>query len=193
MGCSIHKDTPSYLDGNLLIATRQMRDPRFTRSVIYVVSHDDNGAMGLVLNQTIDSITFPDLLQQLGIELEQKEQIIDIHCGGPVETGRGFVLHSSDYQQKGTFTVDSEICLTATEKILRDIAAGQGPEQCILALGYAGWGPGQLDSEIQSNGWHHAPANSDLVFNGDLPSMWKQALESLGITPSMLSDDAGHA
>ena len=193
MGRSIKEGKPSYLDGGLLIAMPQMRDPRFAQSVIYMVAHTDDGAMGIVLNQMIDSITFPDLLQQLGIEMEHEEQIIGIHCGGPVESGRGFVLHSSDYSQEGTLAVDSGICLTATVEILRDIAAGQGPDQCMLALGYAGWGPGQLESEIQSNGWLHAPAVSALVFADNLSGMWEQALASMGIDPSMLSDDAGHA
>lgn len=184
---------PSYLDGDLLIAMPQMRDPRFSQSVIYMVAHSDDGAMGIVLNQMIDSITFPDLLKQLGIALEREEQIIGIHCGGPVESGRGFVIHSPDYHQEGTLELNSEICLTATVEILRAIAAGQGPRQCMLALGYAGWGPGQLESEIQSNGWLHAPADSKLVFDDDLSGLWERAVASLGIDPSMLSDDAGHA
>ena len=193
MGRSIKEDMPSYLDGDLLIAMPQMRDPRFSQSVIYMVAHSDDGAMGIVLNQMIDSITFPDLLKQLGIALEREEQIIGIHCGGPVESGRGFVLHSPDYHQEGTLELNSEICLTATVEILRAIAAGQGPRQCMLALGYAGWGPGQLESEIQSNGWLHAPADSKLVFDDDLSNLWERAVASQGIDPSMLSDDAGHA
>ncbi len=183
----------SYLDGDLLIAMPQMRDPRFSQSVIYMVAHSDDGAMGIVLNQMIDSITFPDLLKQLNIEPEPREQIIGIHCGGPVESGRGFVLHSPDYHQEGTLALDSKICLTATVEILRDIAAGRGPDQCMLALGYAGWGPGQLESEIQSNGWLHAPAEKELVFGEDLSDLWERALASLGVDPSMLSDAAGHA
>ncbi|MBL6934375.1 MAG: YqgE/AlgH family protein [Alphaproteobacteria bacterium] len=193
MGRSIKEDMPSYLDGDLLIAMPQMRDPRFSQSVIYMVAHSDDGAMGIVLNQMIDSITFPDLLKQLGIALEREDQIIAIHCGGPVESGRGFVLHSPDYHQEGTLELNSEICLTATVEILRAIAAGQGPSQCMLALGYAGWGPGQLESEIQSNGWLHAPAEKELVFGDDLSNLWERAVASLGIDPSMLSDDAGHA
>ena len=193
MGRSIKEDMPSYLDGDLLIAMPQMRDPRFSQSVIYMVAHSDDGAMGIVLNQMIDSITFPDLLKQLGIALEREDQIIAIHCGGPVESGRGFVLHSPDYHQEGTLELNSEICLTATVEILRAIAAGQGPSQCMRALGYAGWGPGQLESEIQSNGWLHAPAEKELVFGDDLSNLWERAVASLGIDPSMLSDDAGHA
>ena len=186
-------DDDGYFEGQMLIAMPRMGDFRFARSVIYLCAHSADGAMGLVLNQTIDAITFPDLLQQLGIEIEHQEQIIGIRCGGPVESGRGFVLHSSDYQQEGTLSVNSEICLTATVEILRDIATGQGPSRCMLALGYAGWGPGQLESEIQSNGWLHAAADNNLVFGEDLSNLWERALASLGVDPSMLSDDAGHA
>jgi len=193
MGRLIKEDIPSYLDGDLLIAMPQMRDPRFFQSVVYMVAHSDDGAMGLVLNKLIDNITFPYLLQQLGIEVAHSQQILGIRCGGPVETGRGFVIHSSDYHQEGTLFVNSEICLTATVEILRDIAAGQGPDRCMLALGYTGWGPGQLETEIQSNGWLHAIAKKELVFGEDSSSMWEQALAGLGINPFMLSDVAGHA
>ena len=188
----IKEDILSYLDGDLLIAMPQMRDPRFSQSVVYMVAHSEDGAMGLVLNKLI-SITFPDLLQQLGIEVAHSQQILGIRCGGPVETGRGFVLHSSDYHQEGTLSVNSGISLTATVKILRDIAAGRGPDRCMLALGYTGWGPGQLETEIQSNGWLHATAEKELVFGEDSSSMWEQALAGLGVNPFMLYDATGHA
>jgi len=193
MGRLIKEDIPSYLDGDLLIAMPQMRDPRFSQSVVYMVAHSEDGAMGLVLNKPSDSITFPDLLQQLGIEVAHNQQILGIRYGGPVEIGRGFVLHSSDYHQEGTLFANSGICLTATIEILRDIAAGQGPDSCMLALGYTGWGPGQLETEIQSNGWLHATAEKELVFGEDSSSMWEQALAGLGVKPLMLSDVAGHA
>jgi putative transcriptional regulator len=193
MGRLIKEGIPSYLDGDLLIAMPQMRDPRFSQSVVYMVAHSEDGAMGLVLNKPSDSITFPDLLQQLGIEVAHNQQILGIRYGGPVEIGRGFVLHSSDYHQEGTLFANSGICLTATIEILRDIAAGQGPDSCMLALGYTGWGPGQLETEIQSNGWLHATAEKELVFGEDSSSMWEQALAGLGVKPLMLSDVAGHA
>ena len=193
MGRLIKEDIPSYLDGDLLIAMPQMRDPRFSQSVVYMVAHSEDGAMGLVLNKLIDNITFPDLLQQLGIEVPHSQQILGIRCGGPVETGRGFVLHSSDYHQEGTLSLNSGICLTATVEILHDIASGQGPDHCMLALGYTGWGPGQLETEIQSNGWLHTTAEKELVFGEDSSSMWEQALAGLGVNPLMLSDVAGYA
>ena len=190
---SIKDKLSSYLDGNLLIAMPQMKDPRFERSVIYMVAHTDDGAMGLVLNQLADSITFPDLLEQLEIDRSLSEQPISVHFGGPVETGRGFVLHSPEYQQEATLPVDHTVSLTATVEIVKDIAEGRGPRDCLLALGYAGWGPGQLETEIQQNGWLHVSADSELVFNKDISKTWEQAIAKLGFDLSMLSEDAGHA
>ena len=190
---SLNDKLGSYLDGNLLIAMPQMKDCRFERSVIYMVAHTDDGAMGLVLNQLADSITFPDLLEQLEIDRSLSGQQISVHFGGPVETGRGFVLHSSEYQQEGTLPVDQVVSLTATVEIVKDIAEGRGPRDCLLALGYAGWGPGQLETEIQQNGWLHVSADSDLVFNKDISKTWELAIAKLGFDLSMLSEDAGHA
>ncbi|MBT4770528.1 MAG: YqgE/AlgH family protein [Rhodospirillaceae bacterium] len=190
---SLNDKLGSYLDGNLLIAMPQMKDSRFERSVIYMVAHTDDGAMGLVLNQLADSITFPDLLEQLEIDRSLSGQQISVHFGGPVETGRGFVLHSSEYQQEGTLPVDQVVSLTATVEIVKDIAEGRGPRDCLLALGYAGWGPGQLETEIQQNGWLHVSADSDLVFNKDISKTWELAIAKLGFDLSMLSEDAGHA
>jgi len=190
---SLNDKLSSYLDGNLLIAMPQMKDPRFERSVIYMIAHTDDGAMGLVLNQLADSITFPDLLEQLEIGLSLSGQQISVHFGGPVETGRGFVLHSSEYQQEGTLPVDQTVSLTATVEIVKDIAEGKGPRDCLLALGYAGWGPGQLETEIQQNGWLHVSADSELVFNKDISKTWELAIAKLGFDLSMLSEDAGHA
>ncbi len=183
----------AYLGGNLLIAMPQMRDPRFVRTVIYMVAHTADGAMGLVLNRLLESITFPDLLEQLGTKVVERDKLIRVHFGGPVESGRGFVLHSSDYTQEATLEIENGISLTATVDILRDIAEGRGPRQCLLALGYAGWGPGQLESEIQANGWLHVPADATLVFGNDLVHKWEHAIEKLGFDSSMLSEDAGHA
>ena len=130
-----------------------MRDPRFTRTVIYMCAHTTDGAMGLVINRLVGSLSFPDLLQQLGIPTSPASEHIRIRNGGPVETGRGFVLHTADYRDDATLDVGDTVGLTATLDILRDIAAGQGPQRSLLALGYAGWGPGQLDAEIQANAW----------------------------------------
>ncbi len=182
-----------YLTGQLLIAMPGMRDHRFARAVIYVCAHHPDGAMGLVINRLVGAITFPDLLTQLGIDPPKIEDEIRVHFGGPVESGRGFVLHSGEYHQESTLQVNNAMALTATVDILRDIANGDGPRRRLLALGYAGWGPGQLDSEIQANGWLHVEPDEELVFDDALDSKWERAIAKLGVDLSMLSGDAGHA
>lgn len=187
------QDLDSSLVGQLLIAMPGMRDPRFARTVVYICAHSAEGAMGLVINRVLDSLTFDELLEQLGIKGTALRAPIAVHFGGPVETGRGFVLHSPDYCQDGTLSVADDVSLTATIDILRAIAAGEGPRRHLLALGYAGWGPGQLDGEIRANGWLNVAADEQLVFDADLESKWKRAMEKIGIDPRMLSDAAGHA
>ena len=182
-----------YLTGQLLVAMPNMQDPRFAKTVIYMCAHNSDGAMGLVINRLIDSLSFPDLLAQLGIESVGIGDQIKIHFGGPVESSRGFVLHSSDYRRDATLVVDESVALTATVDILKAIAVGGGPQRSLLALGYAGWGPGQLDDEIKANGWLHVPADDHLVFGEDMEAKWDQAVGKLGIDPLMLSDAAGHA
>jgi putative transcriptional regulator len=185
-----------YLAGQLLIAMPQMRDPRFQRSVIYMCVHNESCAMGLVVNRLVGSLTFPDLLQQLNIDAENLKQTIRIHFGGPVESGRGFVLHSDDFKDSGTTVVPGGLALTATIDILKAIAAGSVPRRSLLALGYAGWGPSQLDNEVQANAWLSAPADESIVFDGELDSKWERALGKIGIGPQMLmglSGEAGHA
>ena len=182
-----------YLSGQLLIAMPGMTDPRFEKSVIYVCAHNSDGAMGLVVNRAIDSLTFPELLQQLEIDPAAGNDSVRVLFGGPVEQARGFVLHSPDYLQDASLVVDENVALTATIDILRAIAEGKGPANCLLALGYAGWGAGQLDSEIKSNGWLSVDADVDLVFGCDLDEKWERAMAKIGIDPRMLSDDAGHA
>ena len=182
-----------YLSGQLLIAMPGMTDPRFEKSVIYVCAHNSDGAMGLVVNRAIDSLTFPELLQQLEIDPAAGNDSVRVLFGGPVEQARGFVLHSPDYLQDASLVVDENVALTATIDILRAIAEGKGPANCLLALGYAGWGAGQLDSEIKSNGWLSVDADVDLVFGCDLDEKWDRAMAKIGIDPRMLSDDAGHA
>lgn len=157
--------------------------------------------MGLIINQRANNITAPDLLERLGIETRSDDDEIagdvlslPIQVGGPVETGRGFVLHSGDYfAEDSTLTIESGICLTATIDILKAIAAGHGPDKALLALGYAGWSPGQLESEIQANGWLSCPADPDLVFAADLESKYARAMAKIGINLSHLVNDAGHA
>jgi len=183
-----------YLAGQLLVAMPGMLDPRFAKTVIYMCAHNADGAMGLVVNKLIESLSFPDLLAQLGIESVGIGDQIKIHFGGPVESSRGFVLHSPDYRRDATLIVDESVALTATVDILKAIAVGRGPRHSLLALGYAGWGPGQLDEEIKANGWLHVAADDDLVFSGvGVEDKWEKAMAKLGIDPRMLSDSAGHA
>ena len=182
-----------YLTGNLLVAMPQMADLRFARSVIYICAHTADGAMGLVINREIESITFPGLLKQLGIEVPGANDQIRVMFGGPVEAGRGFVLHSPEYVQDSTMLIGGDVGVTATMEILKDMAKGAGPERSLLALGYAGWGPGQLDDEIQANGWLHVPADPNLIFAENVGSKWDNALALLGIDAALLSGDAGHA
>lgn len=189
---TIEQDGAS-LSGQLLVAMPGMTDPRFTQTVIYMCAHNADGAMGLVINRTIESLTFPDLLEQLGIENVGLGDPISIHFGGPVESGRGFVLHTADYVQEATMVVDGSVALTATVDILKVIANGGGPKRRLLALGYAGWGPGQLDAEIKANGWLNVAADEDLLFGDDLDAKWTQAMAKIGIDPRLLSDEAGHA
>ena len=190
-----------YLDGQLLIAMPIMSDPRFARSVIYMCAHSEDGAMGLVINQRASHISFPDLLSKLNIVSSPPEGSISdnvrgmsIHVGGPVETGRGFVLHSSDYfSEDSTLAIEQGVCLTATIDILKAIASGRGPARAMLALGYAGWAPGQLENEINENGWLHCAADLDLIFGQDVEAKYERALKKIGVDIAMLSSQAGHA
>jgi putative transcriptional regulator len=190
-----------YLDGQLLVAMPGMSDDRFARAVIYICAHSAEGAMGIVLNRPAVDLSFPDLLVQLEI-LPEAERIrlpkrvgrMQVLMGGPVETSRGFVLHSPDfYIDQSTLPIDDSVCLTATIDILRAIARGEGPEYAVLALGYAGWSAGQLESEIQANGWLNCPADSELIFNSSADARYELALRKIGIDPAMLSMEAGHA
>jgi len=186
------QDIEHSLLGQLLVAMPGMQDPRFEKTVIYVCAHSMEGAMGLVVNKACEEITFPDLLEQLGIEEYGASNRIDLHFGGPVESSRGFVLHSPDYLRDASLVVDDEVALTATIDILKAMASGVGPRRSLLAIGYAGWGPGQLDTEILNNGWLHVDADNDLVFGNDLGVKWEQAMQKIGIDHRMLSDEAGH-
>ncbi|MBI3513285.1 MAG: YqgE/AlgH family protein [Proteobacteria bacterium] len=187
------KKPNSYLSGQLLIAMPTMRDPRFARTVIYLCAHNADGAMGLVVNRLIGSLSYTDLLKQLGFEGNSTPDNRKVHFGGPVETSRGFVLHSSDKLEEGSLVVDDEVALTSTTDILRSIVSGEGPSRSILALGYAGWGPGQLDAELQANSWLHVAADKELVFDHDLESKWTRAIAKIGFDLGMLSGEAGHA
>lgn len=185
--------TETSLVGQLLVAMPGMSDPRFARTVIYMCAHSAEGAMGLVVNRALEQISLAELLQQLEIDATAVDDKIAVNFGGPVETGRGFVLHSPDYMREGTLVVTEGVSLTATVDILKAIASGSGPRRHLLALGYAGWGPGQLDSEILANGWLHVDADEELVFGPALDQKWDRAMAKLGINPMLLSDAAGHA
>lgn len=183
-----------HLDGKLLIAMPSMGDPRFNRSVVYICAHSDDGAMGLIVNKPAEDLAFGDLLEQLDIKAERPIDRIEVHYGGPVEHGRGFVLHSRDYEaQDATLNVNDQFGMTGTLDILEDISQGFGPDKCLLALGYAGWGPGQLEDEIRDNGWLTCDANAALVFSDDHDGKWKAAMEVVGIDPRMLSTEGGRA
>lgn len=189
-----------YLDGQFLIAMPGMQDPRFERAVVYVCAHSQDGAMGIAINQAAPQITFRELLVQLDIisdepiKLPEPAGHMRVHRGGPVETTRGFVLHSADYFiENSTLPIDDHVCLTATLEILKAIANGRGPENAMLALGYAGWAPGQLEDEIQQNGWLFCDAVPELIFDADLDSKYERALGLIGIDPGRLASDAGHA
>lgn len=181
------------LQAQLLIAMPSMQDERFQRSVIFMCSHTaDAGAMGLMINKQLPNLQFADLAKQLDIEAGNSPPIT-MHFGGPVETGRGFVLHSDDYHRDATVPMAEGVSMTATVDILRAMASGAGPGEAILALGYAGWAPGQLEQEIQRNDWLHCTADSDLIFEVALDSKWEAAVRRIGIDPAMLSMQAGRA
>jgi putative transcriptional regulator len=178
-----------------------MTDERFARSVIYLCAHSADGAMGIILNRPASVRNFPELLEQLRvidsderIKLPSAAKDIQVLFGGPVQTDRGFVLHSADFHiRNSTLTIDEGVSLTATIDILRAIAMGEGPDRALLALGYAGWGAGQLENEIQLNGWLHCPADPAIVFDRDLDTKYSRALRSIGIDLASLSVTAGHA
>jgi putative transcriptional regulator len=184
----------NFLEGKLLIAMPGMADERFAQTVIYMCAHSSKGAMGIVINKPIPGLTFAELMKQLQIETGPKAGELPILYGGPVETGRGFVLHSGDYEASdSTLSVSEDISLTATLDILRAIADGRGPKRALFALGYAGWGAGQVENEFQVNGWIHCQADPTLVFGTDPQAKWSAALARLGIGPSGLVSDAGRA
>jgi putative transcriptional regulator len=194
-----NKLDPALLTGDspfrhrLIVAMPSLKADVFIKSVVYVCAHSPAGAMGIVINQSMPEVKFKDLLAQL--QLPHSELRVDpvVHFGGPVETGRGFVLHSTDFMREDTVRVDENICITGTVEILRAIAEGTGPHKSIFALGYAGWGPGQLEAEMQANSWLVVPADEDLIFSADLSGKWERAMMKLGITPAALSSELGHS
>jgi len=189
-----------FLDGQMLIAMPSMGDERFARAVIYMCAHSSDGAMGIIVNQPAAHISFSDLLVQLEVvpaaDVIQlpRQSAVKVLKGGPVDTQRGFVLHSADFFiENSTLPIDEGICLTATLDILKAIARGDGPASAVLALGYAGWAPGQLETEIHQNGWLHCAADRELIFGPDTDGKYALALKKIGVEVGMLSSEAGHA
>jgi putative transcriptional regulator len=186
--------TADSLEGQILIAMPTMEDPRFERAVIYMCAHSESGgAMGLIVNKRLDKLGFGDLAAQLDLGEAEEMPLIPLHYGGPVETGRGFVLHSQDYGRDATIPVGDGVALTATVDILRAIANRQGPADVLLALGYAGWAPGQLEGEIQRNDWLHCGGDPGILFSDGIDDRWDAAIARIGFDPSLLSSDAGRA
>ena len=190
-------DDHAQLTGKILIAMPGMRDPRFERSVILICAHSEDGAMGFVVNRPLPDLQFGELLVQLGIDREAEAREVPVHFGGPMEPGRGFVLHAlpgeGPSEHEGQARIAPEIGMTTTRDILEDLARGAGPEKAVLALGYAGWGPGQLEGEMLANGWLTAERDDELLFGRDDAGKWARAIRGLGVDPSLLSQKAGHA
>ena len=183
-----------HLSGKFLIAMPDMGDPRFAGAVIYVCSHSEDGAMGLIVNKPNPDLRFGKLLEQMKISKSPACRDIRVHFGGPVERARGFVLHSMDYTSDGnTMEVEDGIGMTGTLDVLEALAKGEGPATSLLALGYAGWGPGQLEAELMQNGWLTGPARQDILFGRANEHKWAAALKLLGVDPSMLSASGGRA
>lgn len=183
----------TYLAGQCLIAMPGMQDPRFEHTVVYLCAHSNEGAMGLILNRELADMPLTRLMEQLNIPATPAIEGMHVHFGGPVDPGRGFVLHSSDFMAEASMLVDSRHALTATMDILRAVAEGRGPRQALMALGYAGWGAGQLDGEIRDNAWLIVPADDALLFGPDNSKKWQRAIEKLGIDVGKLSSTAGNA
>jgi putative transcriptional regulator len=187
-------EATGFLEGKLLIAMPGMSDPRFEKTVILICAHSQDGAMGLILNKPVDGLGFRELVEHMNLPATSGVQDLPVLYGGPMQTGRGFVLHSNDYDgHDSTMPVTEDVSLTATLDILKAMAQGEGPEQAVFALGYAGWGPGQVEREIGENGWVHCDADSALVFGQDMQSKWSGALGKLGIDLLSLSSHAGRA
>ncbi len=181
------------LTGQILISLPDIKDERFNKSVIYICAHSVGGAMGIIINKSLEMELYPNLLEQLGIDKLQKDKKIFFNYGGPVETSRGFVLHSDDYIKDESITVDSGVALTSTKDIITNLSKGYGPKFSILALGYTGWGPGQIEQEILNNGWMLSTTTSDFIFNENFNSKWEKAYNLMGINPYSMVNNFGKA
>lgn len=186
-------DLAGPLTGQFLISAPHIQDPRFERVVIYVCGHDGQGAMGIIVNKQLGDLTLAGLLAHLHLPQDRLEEDLPIYCGGPVDPGRGFILHSDDYQLPGTLFLGNQVALTATLEILQSISEGGGPEHCLLAMGYVEWDAGQLDEELQSPRWILGRANPSLLFHTTAESKWLSSLTNLGLSPERFSEEAGRA
>jgi putative transcriptional regulator len=184
---------PTILTGQFLIAMPNMADPRFSHAVVLLCTHNESGAMGIIINRLYGAIDIKGLLEQLNIPITDQTPDMQIYYGGPVETGRGFIIHSDDFMLDASLQIDHDIAMTATVDILRAISERRGPERSLLALGYTGWGAGQLEQEIQSGGWLTAPADMDILFDKNNDTKWERAIGKLGFSPWVLSTETGHA
>ena len=184
-----------FLSGKLIIAMPTMSDPRFKRSVVCICAHNEDGAIGIIINKIIESLSFSKIIKQLKLKknMTKSDYKDHIYFGGPVETERGFILHSADYSSENSTSINSEISMTASTEILQALIDGNGPNKSIVALGYAGWGPGQLDTEIQSNAWLSVESDLELIFSAKTAEKWDMALEKIGVNPALLSTEAGRA
>jgi len=187
------KEKNNFLTGKILVAMPTMEDPRFKKSVIYVCAHTEDGAMGLVINRPIEELRFSEILKQLGIATKTNDSEIEVYSGGPVESARGFVLHSPEYKMDGTVPVDNNTSLSATMDILVSIANGSGPRQYLMTLGYAGWTGGQLEDEVKNNTWLSLEADNEILWKCSNSSKWESALKKLGVEPGMLVSEFGTA
>jgi putative transcriptional regulator len=187
------KTTPGYLTGKILLATPFMTDNRFTQSVVYVCGHDENGAMGFILNKPLPSVHLQDLFNQLKIEHTQNIDALNIFYGGPIEIGRGFVLHSPDYMSQTTVRITNKFSITATLEILKLIGSNLGPQKFLLLMGYSGWAAGQLENEVNDNHWIIINEGEDLVYDMDPLHKWEHAYKALKIDPTFFLQESGHA
>ena len=185
-------DQPSFLSGKLLLAMPGMADPRFERAVIAMCVHDENGAVGVGIGHKRAGISFRGLLRQLDIEPGEAPDCAVLH-GGPVEPGRGFVLHSSDWGGHDTLDVAGRWALSGTLDVLRAIAAGNGPSRWLVALGYAGWAPGQLDAEMTRHGWLNVADSPEMLFDTPVERRWTRGFAAAGVDPRLLSSESGHS
>tara|TARA_Y100000590_G_C15517138_1_gene937841 strand:- start:126 stop:677 length:552 start_codon:yes stop_codon:yes gene_type:complete len=181
------------LTGQFLVSMPSLEDERFFKTVIYMCAHSKEGSMGIIINKKIDYDLYPDLLEQLGIDKPLENKKLFLRYGGPVESGRGFVLHTDEIIRKESITIDDGIVLTSTTEFFDDLAKGQGPKNSILALGYAGWGPGQLEKEITTNSWMNFSTDLGFLFDEEVSKKWSQAYKLLGIDPNKLSYHSGRA